>query len=628
MELFLTIVISLQVWLVYSQPNLQPLPISPFFSPPFGQIPLVNPFLSIGFSENLNPLIGHPDSLSIGPPFYVFDNFIDQDKCSDIDQGCACLSEYRTFDGTCNNVKHSKFGSTFQPLLRILSPNYGDGKSSFRRSQSGSPLPNARKISLLIHGLPDMLNEFLSIIAMQWGQMVDHEMNFVPATKKPDGSRLACCGADSSNTQCAHIDVKGDPFYGEFEVVCIGFTRSEISNISSRMLLMTQSPVPGGKSMLLLVKDAKLCDGQEKNGTGICTAAGDLRANENIGLTILQTIFAREHNRIADHLNKLNRQWSDETIYQETRKIIGAFIQHIQFNEFLPIIVGQDIMNDFGLTLNSCGYFAGYDSEIEATVHTEFSTAAYRFGHSLIPMQLNFLDDSFTPLAEPLLLRDAMLNPLLLYQFSDFNVFDSLLRSLIFDNAQKLDQIITGEVRNHLFELAKAKFGMDLPALNTMRGRDHGIPGYIQYRKACGLSPVNSFIDLVGVIPNSTIGVVRNLYRSVNDMDLFPLGLSEFPLKGAMLGPTFACILGIQFKALKFGDSFWYENIRPRRVFTRDQLKEIRKISLAKIICQNADDIPMIPRNIFLLVDSFRNPFIDCSRLASTDLSKWRVNDS
>ncbi|XP_065318868.1 peroxidasin homolog pxn-2-like [Gordionus sp. m RMFG-2023] len=355
---------------------------------------------------------------------------------------------------------------------------------------------------------------------------------------------------------------------------------------------------------------------------------GDLRANENIGLTILQTIFAREHNRIADHLNKLNRQWSDETIYQETRKIIGAFIQHIQFNEFLPIIVGQDIMNDFGLTLNSCGYFAGYDSEIEATVHTEFSTAAYRFGHSLIPMQLNFLDDSFTPLAEPLLLRDAMLNPLLLYQFSDFNVFDSLLRSLIFDNAQKLDQIITGEVRNHLFELAKAKFGMDLPALNTMRGRDHGIPGYIQYRKACGLSPVNSFIDLVGVIPNSTIGVVRNLYRSVNDMDLFPLGLSEFPLKGAMLGPTFACILGIQFKALKFGDSFWYENIRPRRVFTRDQLKEIRKISLAKIICQNADDIPMIPRNIFLLVDSFRNPFIDCSRLASTDLSKWRVNDS
>ncbi|XP_065318867.1 chorion peroxidase-like [Gordionus sp. m RMFG-2023] len=302
-----------EVWLVYSQPNLQPLPISPFFSPPFGQIPLVNPFLSIGFSENLNPLIGHPDSLSIGPPFYVFDNFIDQDKCSDIDQGCACLSEYRTFDGTCNNVKHSKFGSTFQPLLRILSPNYGDGKSSFRRSQSGSPLPNARKISLLIHGLPDMLNEFLSIIAMQWGQMVDHEMNFVPATKKPDGSRLACCGADSSNTQCAHIDVKGDPFYGEFEVVCIGFTRSEISNISSRsreqfnkvtsyidgsviygsdeakakslrsfkngMLLMTQSPVPGGKSMLLLVKDAKLCDGQEKNGTGICTAADRLHTN-------------------------------------------------------------------------------------------------------------------------------------------------------------------------------------------------------------------------------------------------------------------------------------------------------------------------------------------------------------
>ena len=67
---------------------------------------------------------------------------------------------------------------------------------------------------------------------------------------------------------------------------------------------------------------------------------GDERTNEQIGLTSMHTVWMREHNRVASHLVDLNKDWSDEKLYEESRRIVIAKIQHITYNEFLPLILG------------------------------------------------------------------------------------------------------------------------------------------------------------------------------------------------------------------------------------------------------------------------------------------------
>ena len=78
-----------------------------------------------------------------------------------------------------------------------------------------------------------------------------------------------------------------------------------------------------------------------------CFFAGDFRVNEQLNLIVLHTLFMREHNRVAAQLASLNPRWSDDTIYQEARKITVAEYQHIIIKEWLPIIIGGSSLHNF-----------------------------------------------------------------------------------------------------------------------------------------------------------------------------------------------------------------------------------------------------------------------------------------
>ena len=80
-------------------------------------------------------------------------------------------------------------------------------------------------------------------------------------------------------------------------------------------------------------------------------------------------------------------------------------------------------------------------------------------------------------------------------------------------------------------------------------------------------------------------------------MDLWVGGLAEEPIPGGEIGPTFACIFAITFNNLRNGDRFWYEN----DIFTSEQLSEIQRTSLARILCDNGDAISTVQPNPFIL---------------------------
>lgn len=105
-------------------------------------------------------------------------------------------------------------------------------------------------------------------------------------------------------------------------------------------------------------------------------------------------------------------------------------------------------------------------------------------------------------------------------------------------------------------------------------------------------------------------------------------GLAERPLNGAVVGPTFACLLAKQFQNLRRADRFWYENDIPPSQFTKDQLDEIRKVSLARILCDNGDSTDFVQPLSMVASDAYLNAFQYCSTkiIPSVDLTKWKTD--
>jgi peroxidase len=115
-----------------------------------------------------------------------------------------------------------------------------------------------------------------------------------------------------------------------------------------------------------------------------------------------------------------------------------------------------------------------------------------------------------------------------------------------------------------------------------------------------------TFENLTQIMWNNVdLEQLRNVYESIDDIDLFVLGLAEKPERGALIGPTFSCIMAKQFELTRHGDRFWYENFFQPSAFTESQLMELRKTSLAGVLCDNTDNIGLVQPQVFELPNKY-----------------------
>ena len=494
-------------------------------------------------------------------------------------------SEVRSIDGTGNNLVNPELGSADTALLRVAENDYADGISE----PAGEDRPSAREISnTLFAADPDgtTSERDLTSFVFAWGQFLDHDIDL---SLEPE---------DEADVEAFDIEVPtGDPLFDPFATgeQTISLTRSAIADGSGTSIdnpaeqvnaitaWIDGSQVYGSDQETsdslrefvggrLLITDDGLLPTDEDQGL----LAGDIRAAENAVLTSMHALFLREHNRLADEISAGSPGLTDEEIFQEARSMVVAEMQSITVNEYLPALLGEDALSRY----------QGYDESVDPTIANEFSTAAFRFGHSTLNDEFRFVGNDGNDIDEPITLANAFFQPELLEESG----IDSLLKYASSTLSQEIDLEVVDSLRNFLFGPPGAG-GLDLVSLNIQRGRDHGLADYNAVREAYGLAAVESFDQIT-----SDVDVQANLaslYGDVNNIDLWVGLMAEDHTETGSLGETATTIIADQFERLRDGDRFWYENVLDNR-----EVREIENTSLADIIERNTN-IDSLQENVF-----------------------------
>ena len=503
------------------------------------------------------------------------------------------LTTTRSIDGSGNSAFDPTFGQTMTPLLRAAPAAYpGDGSGDSLVSFPARENPRVISNTIAVQSV-DLPNRYaMTNFVWQWGQFLDHDIDLTQTD--------AANGTADVNVPVGDILGPGPiPFSRSNFFAGTGTPGTPREQINEITAFIDGSNVYGSDASRAAAlrtfsggrMDSRLVGGQEllplDNGMPNTVFAGDIRADEQVGLTAMHTLFVREHNRLAGLIAAQNPAATDEEIYQTARKIVGAQMQSITYNEFLPALLGSHAPAALDFS---------HDPSINPQIANEFSTAFYRVGHTMLSSEFALIGDDGANLGT-LLLRDAFGQPQLLEGTTGGQPnIDLLLRGLATTKAQEIDCLVIDDVRNFLFGPPGAG-GMDLASLNIQRGRDHGLPDYNTLRQAYGLDAVNSFADISS--DPQIQSVLAALYGDVDNIDPWVGALAEDHLPGASVGELISVSLIDQFTRLRDGDSFFY--VGDADLSDADLLAvagDIDQTRLSDVITRNTG-IAAMPANVF-----------------------------
>ncbi|KAK2842412.1 hypothetical protein Q5P01_012612 [Channa striata] len=539
---------------------------------------------------------------------------------------CEVTWEVPRFDGWYNSLGYPRRGAVGSHLMRLVPARYWDGVYQPVRE----PLrPNPRGLSRLLSGgpsgLPSGRNQ--TVLSLFFGYHVAFEIF---------DSRTPGCPPEFMNIPVP----KGDPVFDPTATgtVVLPFQRGpwdkesgqSPSNPRTQVNMVTAwidgssiyGPSTSWSDSLRSFSGGLLTAGSEwnmpKRGHGrnlMWSAAdpstgehgddlyelGNAWANENMFTAAEGIIWFRYHNYVASKLHVEHPEWSDEKLFQNARKTVVATFQNIALYEWLPGYLGDKKLPPY----------PGYQKFVDPGISPEFEVAAIRFGITMAPPGVymrnrtcNFrevinIDGSSSP---------AMRLCNSFWKRQSRNVkqgqdIDDLLMGMASQIAEKEDNIIVEDLRDYMY--GPLKFTRtDLVAVTVQRGRDFGLRGYAEVRKALDLPPVKSFDDINPELNRTNpqlIHDIAELYDSdISKLELFPGGLLE---SHDGPGPVFSAIILDQFERIRNGDRFWFEN-KQNGLFTEQEIQVIRNTTYYDILLAvtSAEELD-IQKNVFFWKD-------------------------
>ena len=329
-----------------------------------------------------------------------------------------------------------------------------------------------------------------------------------------------------------------------------------------------------------------------------------------LGLSILHTLFAREHNVLCDELRIHYRHWSDERVYQTARLIVSALIAKIHTIEWTPAILGTEVI-DIGMNMNWTGPPA-HDWLTRLGIwlidnHASVGIPKTMPDHNGVPYSLT--EDFVTVYRMHPLLPDE-------YRFVDHQtgadvgsrgfldiqgtLTDGELRKFGLENTlYSFGLSYPGAIALHNYPRSLQKFErngelIDLSVVDLVRTRRRGVPRYNDFRAGLHMPRIKHWEDLCD--DQESVRRMKELYRSVDEVDTMVGLFAETPPPGFGFSDTAFRIFLLMASRRLQSDRFLTVDFRPE-IYSPFGMDWIASNGMTSVILRHCPDLAgLLPR--------------------------------
>ncbi|XP_060801166.1 peroxidase-like [Amyelois transitella] len=564
-------------------------------------------------------------------------------------------NEWKRIDGSCNNINHPSIGAANTPQVRLLPAVY-DKDFEQKTTKSGSPMPLSRylRTRLLSEGrVPDQV---LTQLTTHFLVFVVSDVLSVHDTVNYIIWKQHCCTEKGeTDRECTPNRIPDDdPVFRFSNIRCLNMTRpisfqsvgcTEKDTVPERVVTTTPifdlSQVYGHNIDNLNRKGRlyqngllkyeyengriwppssrnsnHLCSLNQRPAETRCHDTPEQGPNSILGINLFTIWTWRHHNKVANELATLNPCWSDENLFYTARDINIAVVMQILFYEMLPILMGRENLLRDSVISPSRGFRDLYNPNVLPKMSLEFPFM-WRYIHTMQEGAIKMYDNKGRYLKQVPLVNLTLRTGFLGVD----NNLDFITQGSFRQASGKVDYTVDYDVTG--IGLGPFQRANDILTSDLAKNRLFGFQPYVKYKEYCSGKSYKSFEDLLEFIDAENVDILKDVYEDVDDIDLMVGVWLEKLVPGGRVPTTFYCIIVEQLVRTVVSDRHWYERTNRPHAFDADQLHEIRKASMARLLCDVGDSVTEIQPKPFMRIRP-GNQLKQCKDIPFIDIEAWR----